>query len=73
MTDLEFAVWKYDAENSMAHLHFEINQLSNKLTVLTAAVKRIDDFAPFDPACRIPAGFWSAINALSDTLRDIAE
>jgi hypothetical protein len=62
-----------EAENAMAHLHFEINQLTYRLAQLAAAVKKVDDFAPFDPACDVPVGYWSAINALSDALKKSAE
>jgi hypothetical protein len=71
-TDQEFAEWRHEAENSMAHLHFEINQLTYRLADLAAAVRKVDAFAPFDPTCGIPNGYWSAINALSDALKKSA-
>jgi hypothetical protein len=73
MSAAEFALWKMEAENSMAHLHFEINQLTHRLAQLAIAVKKIDDFAPFDPTCGVPEGYWSAVNALPEALKKSAE
>jgi hypothetical protein len=43
--------------------------LSERVLDLIKCARRVADFAPFDPKCSIPDGFWAAINELNDATR----